>query len=222
MITPAAVISNMPKAAMPPVWATPSTRRLVEVPISVVVPPKIAAKETGIRKRDGATPSDRASPMATGITTTTMGVLLMKALIPITPAISAIRAVAGWAPFDRRDTSLAAASMTPVRSSAADSTKSAATVIGAALENTDNVSLALRMPVSSNRPMATSAMMSGDRTSRADPKNTAPTRASTNTICNVSRVNQSGMPVPGISLVRKSPTLYERQARARALLHQRS
>src|SRR3546814_10674480 len=58
MITPAPVISNMPKGASPRSCATPSTRMFVEVPISVVVPPKMLAKESGISSLDGAMRSE--------------------------------------------------------------------------------------------------------------------------------------------------------------------
>ena len=86
-IAPAAVISNMPNGARPPLWATPSTSRLVDVPISVVVPPKIDAKDRGISNLDGEIFNDLASRIATGINTTTTGVLLMKADRKITASI---------------------------------------------------------------------------------------------------------------------------------------
>ena len=41
MISPTGVISKIPKAGWPAARATPSTSRLVEVPIIVTVPPRI-------------------------------------------------------------------------------------------------------------------------------------------------------------------------------------
>ena len=98
------VISNMPNGAIPCFWATPSTRILVEVPISVVVPPKIAAKDNGIRSFDGAMLIALASRMATGIRMITTGVLLMKAERKMTAAIMTITAMAGEPPLARRTT----------------------------------------------------------------------------------------------------------------------
>src|SRR3546814_2757730 len=59
----------------------------VEVPISVVVPPKMLAKESGISSLDGAMSSVRARLITTGVRITTTGVLLMKAERKVAPLI---------------------------------------------------------------------------------------------------------------------------------------
>jgi hypothetical protein len=50
------VISKSVNGARPAERATPSTSRLVDVPIRVVSPPMIARYDSGIRSLDGATP----------------------------------------------------------------------------------------------------------------------------------------------------------------------
>ena len=94
-ISPASVISNIPNGAMPCCCATPSTMMLVDVPISVVVPPKIAAKERGISSFEGEILIARARRIATGMRMITTGVLLIKAESSTTPSISAITASVG-------------------------------------------------------------------------------------------------------------------------------
>jgi len=174
----------MPKGARPLFCATPSTRIFVEVPISVIVPPKIEAKESGISSLDGASPIDFARLMATGIKMTTTGVLLMKADNTITPAIIAMIATIGDDFLASCDTSRPPASITPVRSSAADRTNIAAIVIGAEFENTPSTSFVFRMPVRSSAPMARSAVMSTGNFSFTNPKKTITTRTRTNPISN--------------------------------------
>ncbi len=161
------------------------------MPISVVVPPKIAAKESGISSFDGATPIVRASWITTGISTTTIGVLFMRADRIITPSIMASIATTGDARLASRETSRPAASITPVRSSAADNTNMAAIVIGAEFEKTESASGTDKIPVSNNAPIASSATTSAGRTSLTKPKNTIPTSNSTMAISTPGRVRIS-------------------------------
>jgi hypothetical protein len=66
-------------ALIPLSTAMELTRILVDVPISVVVPPIIPAKESGINILEGLTPTFDAIPIITGMKMATAAVLLMKA-----------------------------------------------------------------------------------------------------------------------------------------------
>ena len=191
MIAPAPVISNIPKGSIPPSWDTPSTRRLVDVPISVVVPPRIAAKDSGMRSFDGATPIVLASLIATGLSITTTGGVLMNADSVMTPSIMAIMARVAELFSARREMLRPAASITPVRSSAADRTNIAAIVIGAELEKTASVSRTSRIPDASKAAMARRAITSGGSRSRTNARNTATTRTRTMVIWKVEFTNTS-------------------------------
>ena len=57
---------------------------LVEVPMSVQVPPRMEAKESGISSLEGDRPRAAASEIMMGMNTTTTGVLLMNAEISAT------------------------------------------------------------------------------------------------------------------------------------------
>jgi hypothetical protein len=71
-------MENMLSASKPRFCAIPWTTRLVEVPISVTVPPRIAAKLRGISTREGARPTDCETRSITGKRTATTAVLLRK------------------------------------------------------------------------------------------------------------------------------------------------
>ena len=60
--------------------ASETISRLVDVPMVVAMPPTITAKFMGISMRDGERPARIASPITTGMSTTTTGVSLMNAL----------------------------------------------------------------------------------------------------------------------------------------------
>ena len=64
---------------------------LVLVPISVQQPPKMEAYETGIRIFEEDTPNDFESAITTGKSTTTTGVLLIKAEIIATKQSNIIK-----------------------------------------------------------------------------------------------------------------------------------
>ena len=66
----------------------PETTRLVLVPRRVQHPPRTAAKDNGMRKREAGWPAWRASPIRTGVKPTTTGVLLTKAEIAPAPSMT--------------------------------------------------------------------------------------------------------------------------------------
>ena len=123
----------------------------------------------------------------------TTGVLLMNAESSTTPSISAITASVGEPFCASVATFRPTQSITPVRSSAADRTNIAPTVIGAALEKTDKVSPTVRIPVSIRAPIASRATTSDGTFSRTNPKNTKTTSTSTKPIWNaeLSRIGAS-------------------------------
>jgi len=83
----------------------------------VAMPPMITAKFIGISIRDGDRSARMARPITTGISTTTTGVSLMKALRPIALASSASNAK--WRlNAHRRASSRASGSRAPVTISA--------------------------------------------------------------------------------------------------------
>jgi hypothetical protein len=58
---------------------SPETRRFVDVPIRVVIPPRIAANESGIRSFDTGIPVFMLHTCSLGISMATIGVLFRKA-----------------------------------------------------------------------------------------------------------------------------------------------
>jgi len=73
------VISKRVNGSNPFSRATPSTRRLVEVPIKVQIPPNIETYESGISNLEEEVPSSLATCITIGIIITTTGVLFMNA-----------------------------------------------------------------------------------------------------------------------------------------------
>jgi hypothetical protein len=80
------VNSNMCSGFMPMRLMTPLTATLVEVPISVQVPPRMEAKASGISRRDGGRFKRRARPITGPTNTAVTVVLFMKAEIKPTAA----------------------------------------------------------------------------------------------------------------------------------------
>ncbi|MDZ7780381.1 MAG: hypothetical protein U5R14_10680 [Gemmatimonadota bacterium] len=70
------LISNMPSGAAPDASSRPDATRFVEVPMSVTMPPRIAANEIGMRyhEPDGRAAAPRSRPA--GRACATIGVLL--------------------------------------------------------------------------------------------------------------------------------------------------
>ena len=71
--------SNIPKPLYPASKIIPSTTRLVEVPISVHIPPSMVAYERGIKNLVAGMRTDSAQRFIIGAKITTTGVLLRKA-----------------------------------------------------------------------------------------------------------------------------------------------
>ena len=179
--SPGMVISNIPNPGRPWAWETPSTRRLVEVPISVQVPPRMLANDSGISSFDGANPRVWETEIITGVRMTTTGVLFMNAEIRATRVVITATAISGERHFTR-DRPSPISSMTPVRSSAALRTSMQAMVIGALLLKTARTSSLSRMPTRRRTATAESATMSDGSVSRMKPKKTITTRTRTTTI----------------------------------------
>ena len=81
-------MSNIPNGAAPCAAALSLTSTLAEAPISVAEPPKIAAKESGISRREADTPTVWARDSASGIMMITTGVLFIAAEHSIAAPIS--------------------------------------------------------------------------------------------------------------------------------------
>ncbi len=150
----------------------------MEVPTSVSVPPKIAENDSGIRRRDGATPTEAATDIMIGVSKITTGVLFMKAEAPIVPTIMSSIARRNEPRACRFSTSPMIVS-TPVRSRAAEMMNIIAMVIGAEELNTVRKSRVSMIPVASSAADAASAVTSGGYTSLKKLRKTTKTRART-------------------------------------------
>jgi|GEM_PF-5189834 len=73
---PTGVSSKSPNGRCPCCSRTPETTRLVDVPMRVMTPPRIAANDRGIRKRDTGSRLERAHDDTSGNSIATRGVLL--------------------------------------------------------------------------------------------------------------------------------------------------
>ena len=69
----------MLRGAAPLSISRPETTRLVDVPIRVIIPPKMAANESGMRYFDGERPVRSAQLVTWGTSIATIGVLFKKA-----------------------------------------------------------------------------------------------------------------------------------------------
>ncbi len=132
---PSGAISKRPNGARPCARATPSTSRLVDVPIMDIMPPSTVRYDSGISSFDGASPMVWASCTVTGIINATSGVLLVKAELtartsPTSDSTSTLFCAA------RRDTKRAKVLISPVRTRPPETMNMAAMVQGAGLEKT--------------------------------------------------------------------------------------
>ena len=140
-------MSKMPKGVIPWSAAMPATMRLVDVPMSVMQPPRTATMLRGIISFLSGTPVTCDNLKMIGISTTTTGVLLRKAEASVAPSMTSTIARRGC--FSARFmTKSAARLMVPVRMSAPASTNIAPMVSGALFEKTEN------SPFSSSSPSA--------------------------------------------------------------------
>ena len=115
---PTWVNSNMPSGSRPSLVIAPLTATFVEVPIRVQVPPRIAAKASGMSKREGGTPIRRARPITGPRNTAVTVVLFIKAEMSPTTAMSTVCSSAGRLPSPRASSPPIASKM-PVSRSAA-------------------------------------------------------------------------------------------------------
>ncbi len=72
---PRGASSKKPRGSLPDASSRPETTRFVLVPITVTVPPRMAANEIGISSRDTCRPWRRAHAWISGTITATIGVL---------------------------------------------------------------------------------------------------------------------------------------------------
>ena len=126
---PTGVKSNMPKPPPPCCARNPDTMRLGGVPISVVMPPRMVPKASGINTQPGDMSSRLASWMATGISNAMAPTLFMKPDNRAPRPTSASRLRVG--PASRGSTRRANASTAPEVCRPRLSTSTQATVITA-------------------------------------------------------------------------------------------
>ncbi len=79
---PSLPISKKPIGSRPNAGICPDTTRLVDVPITVINPPRTAANDTGMSTLEADTPRRSAHDRTCGISMATMGVLLRNADAP--------------------------------------------------------------------------------------------------------------------------------------------
>jgi hypothetical protein len=122
MTTPTGVSSNIPSGGIPNFSSIPDAATLVDVPISVHVPPSSDAYATGIRNFEVESLRRRATPIVGGTKIAVTAVLFIhadaKAIVDVRPR----RMPCGLLPRSRC-TALPAASAAPVRTSAPEMTK---------------------------------------------------------------------------------------------------
>ncbi len=161
-----ATSSNIRMGVSPASRATPLTRRLVEVPIRVQLPPRMAAKESGISRREGGSLRSRARLRTTGRKITTTRVLLMKAETTAADSTITMRKTPG----PKRTSFFRARAMgstAPFFSRAALRMNIAPTTIGAGLVKTAKASRGSSTPLASKTAKTERAVRSGGIFSRA-------------------------------------------------------
>ena len=168
----------MVNGAWPRPCAWPSMMRLVEVPVSVQVPPRMQANESGMSRREALSSELLARRSTMGRKTTTTGVLLTKAesTAPVSMRTASTRSSPSPA---RRRNQRPMMSMQPERSSPALRMNMQAMVIGAGLLKAPSISSFERMPVASTSPSENTATMSGGSHSRKKASPARPRRTNT-------------------------------------------
>ncbi len=174
MISPIGVNSNMPIGFMPECWINPLTATLVEVPMSVQVPPRIEANATGMSNFEALTPALRPSPATSGVKSAVTVVLFMKAEVPPTMPIIAARKLREFTCATRRSCPPIQSS-TPASFNATLRTKIEPRMMMMSLLNPANASCGVRIPGTISPTSRSSVIMSTVSFSRL--KSTmAPTR----------------------------------------------
>ena len=122
--------SNMPKRSMPRSSATLTTKRLVDVPIVVAIPPTSVANPIGRRMREAEEEVRRQTLIRIGNSSTTMGVLFMNA-DNTAPTMSVARNDRNGALDHMRPSTRPTGSSAPVRTRPWPTTMSAQTATSA-------------------------------------------------------------------------------------------
>ncbi len=138
---------------------SPTTTRLVLVPISEHVPPRIVAQLSGIISREADTPMRFDQSLTIGTIAATSGVLLMNAEIAADGTMR--RSCAPITVRGRPRTRRTKKSSAPVSRIAAATTNSTPTVSMPSFANPANASLLLRMPHESSSTTPPSNVTSG-------------------------------------------------------------
>ena len=170
------VTSKIVNASKPWARATPSTSKLVEVPKSVSVPPKIAPYDKGINNFDADIPSFEDNCTNTGIITTTTGVFDTTADDKTTNPIKPAKAAPGRTPACR-STWLVNQLKAPVRTKAPITMNMAAIVQGAGFDRTSSpfsYGKSPRTNIKATPPMATTSAV---QRSHRNIRNMVPTTA---------------------------------------------
>ncbi len=116
-ITTGSTKSNKPNSCMPMSCEIPTTRRLVEVPIVVDMPPTMVARPIGSMTPDTGNLDRKDAPTKIGISSTTIGVLFMKAL-RMAPATNVVSSASTGRDDHARPTTVARGCSAPVVSRA--------------------------------------------------------------------------------------------------------
>ena len=134
---PGTVKSKNEKGVSPIPMSAEFTKRLEPEPISVVMPPKMAANESGIIKRLAGQSKRSAMACMMGMKITTTGMLLRNPLTTNTVISTAITA-SHWRAPQLPKIKRATTSSTPVRTMPWPITSNASTVISAELAKPDS------------------------------------------------------------------------------------
>jgi len=136
--------SNIPILASPMSWATDTTSRFVDVPMTVDVPPMIVANPMGINTEDAGVPVCSDTLIRIGRNSTTTGVLLTKALTAAVRIRVSSRERLGLT-FQSRDRSRPIGSSAPVRTRPCPAIINAQTEIKASCPKPRKKSVACRI-----------------------------------------------------------------------------
>ena len=140
---------------------------LVDVPITVIIPPRTAANDSGMRKWETWRSVRCAHRETAGTSIATIGVLLRNADAPADETRR--RASARRRPPPVPATRSTSGAMRPVRSTAAAITYRAPTVIGAGLLKPENASEGSRTPATSRTTTAPNTAQDGISLADLDP-----------------------------------------------------
>mmetsp|Transcript_8519 Transcript_8519/g.21895 ORF Transcript_8519/g.21895 Transcript_8519/m.21895 type:complete len:279 (-) Transcript_8519:59-895(-) len=190
-------------------FTKPNTTRLVDVPISVHVPPKIEAKLSGISSFEGENWFTLANPTMTGIIIATTGVLFMNADSTVTGTMKRIRmAVSGCCPpSPLRPSSPLIGLIAPVFLTASATTRRMATVSIPVLLNPCTDSSSEMIPATSMMTTVPIMSMSAPAHSRLIATSIATTHDSVTPICHGAPVSPDPPTEASVSLMHRQDPL---------------